>query len=266
MDQPDSGGGKGPAAGKKPGGRKPAGPKVPPRKFQEARDLAGKSGIPLAAAIRVVLGQATMAQTVQALQLRDKVEALAREGKLFKGLPGKVLKGELTLEQALALTRLGELKRGPDYMKCHFGDFARSGTAVGVATVGRKILYCTVVEDQKFEVRLKPAEGEEVTLHKHDVKFYFDASRKKQVLKQVAWGQGGEPLPPDHLWKQKNRTDIKAAVYFAALEAGKALRWESVEGDSLRGKVAFLGRYEVVLESPAGDRIVVLRHAARKVE
>jgi len=207
-----------------------------------------------------------MAQTVQALQQRDKIESLTREGKLLKGMAGRILQGTLPLDEALSLTRLGHLKHTTDYMKCHFADFAAAGTAVGVALVGRRILYGTVPEDQKFDVRLKPADGDEVVLHKHDIKFYFDASRKKHVLKHVAWGTSADPLAEDHLRRLKHRVDVKAVVYFAAMEAGRAIRWESAEGDIVRGKVVFLGRYEVMLESPSGDRLVVLRHAVRKVE
>jgi hypothetical protein len=50
------------------------------------------------------------------------------------------------------------------------------------------------------------------------------------------------------------------------MEAGRAVTWTTVEEDQVRGRVVWLGRFEVVLETAKGLRVVMMRHAVRSVQ
>jgi sRNA-binding regulator protein Hfq len=127
--------------------------------------------------------------------------------------------------------------------------------------VEQKMQAGRILEETPFDIKLQPEQGDALEIHKHDVKFYFEAGEKKQILKQVTWGPAERKLPPEHFRKKKNRKDIKAIFFFGRQEEGKGIRWETAEGDQLRGKVAWLGRFEIVLELPKGQRVIMMRHA-----
>jgi len=254
----------------RPTGRRPAGPprpprpKVPPEVFAKAKQIAEKSGIPVGWAIPVAQGEKTLSEQLLRLRLRDQVNALQAQGALTPRYASEVLKGNLDIERAKAESRLIAMKHQEVYYKCHFQDFAEQGQSVGVALVGKRLLYGTVTLNDKYAIKLKSGE-EELLLDKHDMKFYFAAGDKKQVLKQVTWGDKETVLEQSHLKRLKHRVDIKARVYLDAKEQDKAITWQTVENDVLRGKVVFLGRWEVVLETAKGVKVVMLRHAVKAV-
>jgi len=112
-------------------------------------------------------------------------------------------------------------------------------------------------------VTIQTSDGEEMLVEKHDIKFYFDVRRRKQVMKQVSWGSSEDRVEPGILRTMSNRGYVKARVYLMAQEDDRTIRWESLEGDGIKGKVLWFGRFEVVLETGKGDRVVTLRHAIR---
>jgi sRNA-binding regulator protein Hfq len=117
-----------------------------------------------------------------------------------------------------------------------------------------------------FEVVIRPDKEEPLTLHKHDVKLYFLAKDKKAVVKTLEWGDQSRTLAPDHLKDRNNRKDVKARTYQHAMDAGKSVTWTTAEGEQVRGKVAWYGRYEVVLSLAKGPNVVMMRHAVDTVE
>jgi len=156
-------------------------------------------------------------------------------------------------------------KRGGQYMKCHLEDFVGTPTVIGLALVGRRLVYGTVIGNTKYDVRLRTSQDEEPEFHKHDVKFFFDAGRKKHVLKQIGWGDKERVMESNHLRRIRNRTDIKAFVLQRMQEEKRTVQWLSVEGDRIRGRVAWFGRFEVILETGKGLRIIAMRHAVLSV-
>ena len=240
-------------------------PRIPPKVFNEARNISLKSGIPVKFALRVASGTETLSEVLRELQLRDQLDSLVKRRELYAGYANEVLKGNWTVARARLETRLKQIKRTPDYSRCYFAELAAAGQSAGVALVRRRLLVGQVAQNRPFEVVIRDREGTEETILKHNIKFYFDAGDKKRVMKQVKWGPG-DSVEVDFLKRIQNRKDVKARVFLEAMEGASAVSWKSVEGDLVRGTVAWFGRFEVALELPRGQRVVVMRHAVDAVE
>jgi sRNA-binding regulator protein Hfq len=131
--------------------------------------------------------------------------------------------------------------------------------------VGGKLLQGTILESRPFDLVLRLRDSEEsTTIVKHDVKFFFDASRRKHLLKSIKWGSAEELVEADHLRRVGARTDVKARILLKLQESNRAVDWRTAEGDHIRGRLEWFGRFEVKLQTSKGD-IFVLRHAVAEV-
>jgi len=240
-------------------------PRIPPKLFNEARNISEKSGIPVKFALRVASGESSLSEVIRELQFRDQLNSLVAKEELLSGYANEVLNGNWTMERALQETRLKKLKRMPDYYKCYFTELSTAGREAGIALVGRRLLVGQVVQDRKYDIVVRHKEDQEEVIAKHNVKFYFDVGDKKRVMKQVKWGDG-DPIEADFLRRVQNRKDVKARVFQEAMEQSLSLSWKSVEGDRMKGTVSWFGRFEVALELPKGQKVVLMRHAVDSVE
>ena len=233
---------------------------------RRAREVVDKSGIPMAEAMLVATGKKTLSEVLLYLQLKDKLLRLEKSGDLLPNLRGEVLAGRYSLEEALLMVRLRKRKREPDYMLCHFDSFHDENSSVGIAVVQRRLLWGKVVAHGPFDVTIEPPSGPPETVVKHDIKFYFAASHKKSVLKKINWGKGGDMVEAGYLRVIRNRVKIKARKFQEAYDADRTIRWVSVEGDAVRGRVTWIGRYEVAVEVAPGVPVIVMRHSSRELE
>ena len=240
--------------------------KLPPDVFRKAKELESQSGIPFKWAVKVAQGESTLVEVLESLRQREEVDAALARGTLSPKYSGEVLKGNLSLDEGKLLTRLAVRKREPDYMKTHLEDYAEAGEPVALSLVSRRMVTGTLSKHTRFDVVVKTREGEEETVHKHDIKFFFDARKKKHVLKAVRAGGQEQAVEPGHLETFANRRKVKARFLLAAKELGRTVAWETLEGDILRGRLIWHGRYEVRLETSRGPVVVLMRHAVRGMD
>ncbi len=240
--------------------------KLPPDVFRKAKELEVQSGIPFKWAVKVAQGESTLVDVLESLRLRDEVDGALTRGTLSSKYSGEVLKGNLSLDDGMLLTRLAVRKRKSDYMKTHLEEYADSGEPVVLSLVSGRMLTGHISKHTRFEVVLTGRDGTEESFHKHDIKFFFDARKKKHVLKAVRSGGADRVVESGHLEVFANRRKIRARYLLAALEAGRTVAWETVEGDVLRGRIIWHGRYEVRLETSRGPVVVLMRHAVRDME
>lgn len=239
--------------------------RLPQETTAKARDLEVKWGLPRDVAVQIALGRLELDEVLQKIQLREKVDRLVEQGDLFPPLGPQVVAGSWSLDQALFHTRLRARKAASDYMRCFLDDFARESRPAALGVVGGGLLQGTIVESRPFDLVFRPRNGEkESTVLKHDVKFFFDASRRKHLLKSVRQGSPEEVVAGDHLKRVGSRNDVKARTLLALQESGKAVNWQTVEEDCIRGRIGWFGRYEVSLQVAKGE-IFVLRHAVAAV-
>jgi len=241
-------------------------PFLPPDVLKRAKELVTKTGIPFKTAAEVAQGTKTLANAIEELRLRDAVLKLKEKGALDGATAGLVLTGSLSLQEALFKIKTLKRKREKDYQKCHMDEHAAAKVPICVAMVGHRVLSGTIERNERFDIDLRLQEGESVVVRKHDVKFYFPAAERKAVLKSVDWGDKSVTLEADHLKDPRKRVDIKAKVYLEAMDAGKTMEWKTVEGEKVRGRITWMGRYEVVLALAKGSTVVMMRHAVKGLE
>ena len=87
--------------------------KLPPDVFRKAKELEAQSGIPFKWAVKVAQGESTLVEVLDALRLREEVDAALTRGELSAKYSGEVLKGNLAVADGMLLTRVAVRKREP---------------------------------------------------------------------------------------------------------------------------------------------------------
>lgn len=234
--------------------------------MKKARELHEQSGLPMRWAVKVASGQMSLGQAVKELQERDRVARLVEQGKLLPGMAAAVTGGNCTLEEGLKTTALKRRKQEKDYQKSHLTDFAASHAAVTLALVSGRLVTGTLTRDEPFAVAVQDREGQVTDADKHDVKFFFKAGDRKKVFKNIKTGTAAQLLEPGALKERKARKKLKARNFVGPLEEGRTVAWTTVEGDVIRGKVVWFGRFEVILETGNGIPVYIMRHAFAAME
>ncbi len=250
--------GRSPNGGPRPGERKSGGRpqhKIPPAVFAQAKRLETENGLPFSVAVQVAKGEVPLKEALASLLLQEKVKKLVDEKALMMRYATPVLRGVCALDKALLLSSVAYRKADEDYRNCHLDAYAGKRTVTGL-----------VLESAKYEVKLQVAEGQEQLIPKHDIKFYFEASVKKAVLKHLEWGAKETRTAPGSLAAIKARVDLPLRSFVQPQSQGKVVSVSNTEGDVFRGRVKWAGKYEVVLELAPGVSVVLLRHSIVSVE
>lgn len=235
--------------------------KLPKETVAKARDLEVKWSLPRPTALLIAQGKQDLTEVLRKIQLKEKVARLMEKGEVLPALGPQVVAGRWTLERALFHTRLRARKGAPDYMRCFLDEYARDQRPTALSLVGGELVQGTVVESRPFDLTFRPRDSsDETTILKHDIKFFFDATRRKHLLKAIKWGTGETAVTPDHLRRIGARTDIKARILLEMQESERAVEWQTLEGDTIRGRITWFGRYEVQLQTAKGD-VIAMRHA-----
>lgn len=257
--------GPGDKAKRKPGGSK-FGPKLPPQVFAEAKRLETANGLPFAVAVKVAKGELPLKDALAELLLQEKVKRLVAEKTLMVRYATPVLRGLCPLDKAILLSSVAYRKAEEDYRKCHLDDFVGTQTQVTLGLVDKKTVTGILLEVTKYDLKIQAPGAEEQVFQKHDVKFYFDASAKKAVLKHLDWGSKETRTAPGTLASVKERTDIPIRCFILPQSQGKVVSVHNTEGDVFRGRVKWTGKWEIVLELAAGVAVVLLRHSLVRVD
>ncbi len=237
----------------------------PPPKKRDVRKKAElivtESGIPLAEAMKVASGKETLSQVLKRLKRKEEIRLNVAQGLLHKRHVSCINKGILSMEDALMLTRLGTRKKEPDYFLCHLEEYHARGEEVTLALVQNRLLTGLLTSESPFEVGLATRDGKNHQISKHNIKFFCLARDKKGVLKGLERNPDAPSIPEDHLSKRTHRQDIRARHLLKAQEQNLNRTWITQEGDVLRGKVTWFGRFEIRIQTTRGCEVILMRHA-----
>jgi len=224
------------------------------QKLRELVDL----GLPTSMANLVARGKMDLNDALSRLAREREVDRLMERHGLTRALATQVSMGHADLDRFLLRRRL-ERYRKSERDRSFFDDCLPTKTPLALAVLGGE-RYMGVLEDVRaYEVVM---EGDPArVLHKLDIKLMWkqdDWKRVRKVLKRDK-SIAERALRPAE--KPQDRYSCSDKRFFRYMESDRKVAVTTIEGDHLRGTVAWFGRFEFGLQIRDDVVVGVMRHA-----
>lgn len=251
MERKSGRGGGGPRGQAGPGAEK-----IAVRK--KAEKLAASAGIPRSWALQVAQGKATLNDVLTRLARQDRIEQLERRHGLDRSTAAQVADGSQDLDQVLLRNRLaGHLEEHGG--RSIFEEARESGRALVLHLHGLRTVTASIGEVDAYEIDLVSADGQE-RVHKLQVKMVHDARFAAKVREASEGRAAAEPRA-----RPQDRFHTSDKRLYAWLDSKARLRFRTLEGDLVEGRLAWIARWELGLSQADGE-VVLMRHALAGVE
>lgn len=224
---------------------------------RKATQLVAQAGIPMPLAWQVAQGRATLNEVLQRMAREDRIGQLERRHELDRGTAAQVADGTQTLEDALRRKRLAE-HQAEHRDRSVLVEAHAAGGAVTLHLHGLLRHTGTLTAVDRYEVDLQTAQGVE-RIHKLQIKLVHDAGIAP-ALGPAALHAATEPLP-----RPQDRFHCSDRRLFVWLDGRTPVVLRTLEGEELRGRLSWIARWEVGVDTDAGE-VVVMRHALAAVE
>lgn len=253
------GGGGGPRRDAKPVKKHRTDPRVRAR----AEELH-ESGMPFQMAMAVALGRLSLNDALERLQRQEKVEKLMEKHELSRALATQIVIGHASLDVVLARRRM-QSHREENRLRSCLEQAKESGESVAIAIHGKSKVIGTVIEVAPYSVTMRTDEGEERELHKLQLKYAWAPDDWKRVRKGVRndKSRSRDPLPP--IERPQDRYTCSDKRLFRYMDDEAVVQATLLEGEVLRGTVAWFGRYEFGLTLKGDVEVTVFRHALHEL-
>ena len=227
-------------------------------------ELVKSTGISRALATQVALGRVELNDVLTRMSHKAEIESLMRRHELSRALASQVALGQADLESLLFKRRMAE------HLALHsersiLVQAQLSAEPLSLALHGQRGVDGVVTKLDRYEFLFEPRGGEAETVHKLQVKFAVAADSRKKVRKSLSFDNELRKVPREPVWKPQDRYTCSNRRLFQLCDRQVAVEVLTLEGDVLRGKVAWVGRFEFGLEVKGGIEVVVFRHALAKL-
>lgn len=229
---------------------------------KEVKELAKVEGLSLEAALAVLQELTTLDKARQNQRSRVALNKVAREHNLPHSLAGQVLKEQLTVEEAITRSHVLQYRRR-HYDDDSFEEWRESGEARIVARHGLKVETARLVENLKYDVKLRLGD-EEVVLPKHTIKYHHGRDVRKPVQKLIKAERGAAPTEP--ITKVTRRFKIRDDELQRVMDLKSHLNVSLLEGEKFAAELIGYTRYELHFRVGDEGRLVVFRHALEHAE
>ncbi len=127
---------------------------------------------------------------------------------------------------------------------------------------GKKILQGHVLENNRYEFKLALEEGEDVVIHKTEVKFLYPATIKDKIAKLIKKkDKKVEKLALSPILNIIDRHFIKNKNLYPLMKEKEVLFFTLLEGEIIRGIVLDFTMYDIVVGLKGGIPVTILRHS-----
>ncbi len=264
-------GASGPARGGRAGDRDPARPAA--RRNDARADAEGAdrgsphrvaelvaAGIPLPLAQQVAGGRMALNEALERMAKRAEVENLMRRHDLSRALATQVVLGHADLD-AFLLRR-----RRETHLEAHRDRSclteARDPAHPWVFSLhGQRRVSGHVLDVTPYEAVLHTEEEGRLEVHKLQLKLAWPAEDWKKNRKAMRTDKALSAAPREPVVRPQDRFSVSDRRLFRFLDEATELDVTTLEGDVVRGALAWVGRFEVELTTRGGGRVVVFRHA-----
>jgi len=222
-----------------------------------------RDGMPHPLAVAVAHGVLDLSDALERMARRQRVDRMMAEHDLSRALATQIALGHASLEDVLTRRRLEQL-RATDW---HRSVLDPDGGPLVLLMHGDTRLMARVLDSAPYFVRLQPVDergtttGDPVEVHKLQLKIAYPVPAWKEIRKVLKRDKDlqANPLPP--IPRPQDRFGCSDKRLFKLAERKVELSITPLEGEVLRGTVAWFSRFEIGLAIKGGAVITVFRHA-----
>jgi sRNA-binding regulator protein Hfq len=244
----------GTAAYKGPADRRLRRRKTEPEVRKKADELH-KAGLPYQMAMAIAHGKMELNDALERMARKDLVNKLMERHELSRALATQIAIGHADLEQVLARRRL-EAHRTTHRERTVLAE----GSAVALALTGKRRVRGVVLRVEPYLAVVQSDEGEE-EIHKLSIKYGYSSADWKKVRKVFKSDKALAKSPREPKPRPQDRYSCSDRRLFGYHDAGTEVVVTLLEGEVLRGIVAWFSRYEFALTVKGGVQVTVFRHA-----
>lgn len=235
--------------------RKSADPRIKAR----AEQLAA-SGMPMPTAMAVAHGKVSLNEALEHLARRDSVTRLMEKHDLSRALATQIALGQAALDTVLSRRRLQE-HREKFRERSIIDDYAQSAQPVSLLLHAHRRVSGTIELADTYLIRFKAEDGNVEDFHKLQVKLAFAPDAYKRVRKVLKYDKELENKLLSPISRPQDRYSCSDKRLFRYLDESTEIQVTLLEGELLRGTVAWFSRYEFGLKLKGDTDVVVFRHA-----
>lgn len=223
-------------------------------------DELHRSGMPMQMALAVAHGKMRLNEALEKLARRDAVNRLMEKHELSRALATQIALGQASLELVLARRRLQQHRDG-NRTRSVLEAYAAAGTPITLMLHGRRRVTGRVRAVDAYLFRFATEEGEELELHKLQVKLAFDPEAYKRLRKVLKYDKELEGAPKGPIERPQDRYTCSDKRLFRYMDEAVEVQVTLLEGEQLRGNVSWFSRYEFGLKLKGDAEVTVFRHA-----
>ena len=229
-----------------------------------AEELVRTTGIPRNLAFQVAMGNLDLNVVLQRMAVRDRVDSLIARHGMMRSLATQVALGQVPLDDVLRKQRQG-VHLAENRERSALVEAWKAGKPLALALHGQRVVRGLVTDVDAYEVCIQPEGGDPgggpERHHKLQVKFAYDPAQYKQVRKALTWDKARK-CAREPIARPQERYGCSDRRLFGYFDRGTPVQATTLEGEQLRGRVSWVGRWEFGLELARGGACVtVMRHA-----
>jgi sRNA-binding regulator protein Hfq len=224
-------------------------------------DALAANGMPYQMAMAVAHGRMDLNEALERMARKDKVDTLMERHALSRALATQVALGHADLALILSRRRLEEHRKTHRDRTVLVPD---TETVLQLDDGRAQKVRIGAVEPYQVVVSVDGG-GEPETLHKLKLIYAYAPGDWKAVRKGVRTDKKADRPVVSPAVRPQDRYTCSDKRLFSYLDTGAEIQASLLNGEVLRGKLTWFGRYEFGLRLRTEAELVVFRHALRDI-
>jgi len=217
--------------------------------------------MPYQMAMAVAHGRMDLNEALERMARKDRVDALMERHTLSRALATQIALGHADLEMVLSRRRLDEHRRVHRDRSALVPE-----TPLVLQLNDGRTLKATVQSVEPYQVVLSGEGAEPQTLHKLEILYAYAPDDWKVVKRAIRNDKKAAERPSEApALRPQDRYSCSDKRLFGYMDRGDEIQVVLVDGEVIRGKLAWFGRYEFGMRLRGEVDLVVFRHALREV-
>ncbi|HJN73326.1 MAG TPA: hypothetical protein QGF58_05265 [Myxococcota bacterium] len=219
--------------------------------------LVSESGLSRAVATQVALGRIELNDVLKKMALAAAVDSLIRKHSLSRALATQVALGQADLDAVLFKRRLADHFAG-NAQRSALQDALDAGDELALALHGHRDIEARIAKLDRYEFFI---EGSDEPIHKLQLKWCVGAAGKKKARRAMGWDKARKAEAQEPIWRPQDRYTCSNRRLFGYLDRETPVEVRLIEGEILKGRVAWAGRFEFGLVVKNKIEVTMFRHA-----